>query len=149
MQDLEEEITEETKERELIRIHGAVITCILGTIFLQNLYPHSLPSLLPAPVAFPWLSFCNCHIIAFLTHRVKTPFSENETNICRTPGAVHSAEMTCPLYDNGTFVKGSGKYQATNVLWSFFSDDKKCCCNLFNSNFSFKTLLMGFKSSGF
>lgn len=64
----------------------------------------------------------------FLTSRAKTSISEEGIELCWTPGAIHSAKMTYPLYGDGTCVKvgyfsfqvdGECFYEA--MLLEFFS----------------------------
>ena len=40
-------------------------------------------------------------VMLFLTSRVMTSISEEGIDLCKTPGAIHSAKMTYPLYGDG------------------------------------------------
>ena len=83
----------------------------------------------------------------FLTSRAKTSISEEGIDLCRTPGAIHSAKMTYPLYGDGTYsVIVGGKFQDMGVSLNF-PVDSQCCWNLSPlGNVWFLTLLF-FKQS--
>lgn len=66
--------------------------------------------MLPTPVAFHKLSFEIVILTFFLTFRAKTSISEERIELCGAPGAIHSAEMTRPLSDDGTCVRPVGKF---------------------------------------
>jgi len=51
----------------------------------------------------------------FLTPRAKTSISEEEIDLCRTPGAIHSAKMTYPLYGDAICVQAGGEFQDKGV----------------------------------
>lgn len=69
----------------------------------------------------------------FLTSGAKTSISEEGIELCWTPGAIHSAKMTYPLYGDGTCVKVGGKFHDSEVtLASKLTVNafvRRCCWN--------------------
>lgn len=78
-----------------------------------------VPCFLSGPVAFLKLWFGIVTLILFLTSRAKTSISEEGIELCWSPGAIHFAKMTCPLYCDSTSVKVSGKVQDTGVSLAY------------------------------
>lgn len=68
----------------------------------------------------------------FLTFRAKTSISEERIELYGAPGAIHSAKMTRPLYDDGTCVKLVGKFRdrvssASQLMVN--ASLRQCCWN--------------------
>lgn len=79
-----------------------------NTVILLSRSPVSC--VLPAPVAFLKLWFGIVILMLFLTSGAKTSIFEEGIESCWTPGAVHSAKMTRPLYGDGSCVELGGEF---------------------------------------